>query len=236
MQTLVLALLLLAAPAAWAEGCPAPAWAPGADRADAELRLGFLADTFDREVRHIHIWSWSWGSTYAAATAAQLTAIPFVADGTRTDLAVGAVSAGIGSLSLFLLPLRITRPLTRVRARWAEPDRCALLADAELALFETAAIQKLSSGWIPHAGNVVVNAGLALVLGWGYGRWTSALISAAVGLVVGEANVLTQPHGLAQAMARYRRLELGGDPPKLSWEIAPMVGVGMAGVQLELQL
>jgi len=36
---------------------------------------------------------------------------------TRVDLAVGSVSAAIGSASLYLLPLRLTRPMTHLRAR-----------------------------------------------------------------------------------------------------------------------
>ncbi|MCL2450137.1 MAG: hypothetical protein FWD17_14415, partial [Polyangiaceae bacterium] len=64
--------------------------------------------------------------------------------------------------------------------------------------------QRLGGGWVPHAGNVLFNVGLALVLGWGFRRWKSAAISAGIGVVVGEANILTQPHRLPGVVERYR--------------------------------
>ena len=171
---------------------------------DAETRLAFLAHAFDREIADVDLWSWTWGSVYVAAGAAQGVAITLVRDhGTRIDLSVGAISAGVGALSLYGLPLRVTLPLRNARREWGDGDRCRVLADAEAALVSVATTQRLSGGWLPHVGNLAFNAALGLILGWGFGRWTSAALSAGIGTAVGEANVLTQPHRMPRILDRY---------------------------------
>jgi hypothetical protein len=202
--------------------CPAPDGAPALEAIDAEARLHFLADAFDREIRDVDLWSWSWGSIYVAAAGGQAVASGFVhGGGARIDLRVGAVSAGIGALTLYGLPLQITLPLRAARRAWGDPDACHALALAESTLSSAAAAQRLSTGWVAHAGNVAFNAGIALVLGWGFGRWPSAALSAGIGTVVGEANILTQPHRLPGVLDRYRegRLDAERDPTPPSFDV-----------------
>jgi hypothetical protein len=174
------------------------------------VRLRFLADAFHREIRDVDLWSWSWGTTYVAASGAQGTAAALVRDGdARVDLTVGALSAAFGALTLYGLPLRVTLPLRDRLRGWTGPDRCRLLVEAEATLGDVADRQRLASSWIPHVGNVLFNIGIGLILGWGYGHWKAAALSAGIGIAVGEANVLTQPHRLPDVLERYRegRLE-----------------------------
>jgi hypothetical protein len=212
-----LALATLSGLTGWAgdaraTSCPAPEGAPALAAVSAEARLRFLSDAFDREIRDIDLWSWSWGTTYVAAGGAQAIATAFVSDhGARIDLSVGAVSAAIGALSLYGLPLEITLPLRASRRTFGDPDLCRVLSGAEGTLVEATAAQRLSSGWVPHAGNVAFNAALALVLGFGFKRWESAALSAGIGTVVGEANVLTEPHHLSGVLERYRAGRLDGE-------------------------
>ena len=199
---------------------------------DSEVRLKFLAEQLDREVSQVEAWSSGWGSLYAATALTQAGLLPAISDrGIRIDLTVGALSAALGSTALLGLPLRVTLPLKRARAHWNDTDRCRLLAEAEDALQRSAGAQRLSSSWIPHAGNVAFNVGLALILGLGYGRWKSAAISAGVGTLVGEANVLTQPHGLSDVLERYQKGELRSSSG-ISWSAAPWAGVDTAGIAL----
>lgn len=198
-----------------------------------EARLAFLSRAFDREIRDVDIWSWTWGSLYAGATVAQAALIPVESDhGVKTGLAVGAVSAGAGSLFLYVLPLQITLPLRGARARWNEGEMCQRLARAEHALATGAKAQALSSGPVPHIGNVLVNVGIALILGLGYGQWKSAAISAGVGTAIGEANAFTQPHRLPGVLERYRRGEIegggggGGEKEEVSWWVGGSGGGG----------
>jgi hypothetical protein len=200
---------------------------------DPEVRLRFLAGTFDREIRDVDIWSWTWGSVYAAAAVTQAAIVPAVQDrGVRTDLTVGAISAGVGSVSLYGLPLQITLPLRSVRAQWEESDRCGLLSRAEEALATGVRHEALSNGVLPHIGNVLANAAIALILGLGYGRWKSAAISAGIGVAVGEANAFTQPHRLARALLTYRSGQLGVERAAAAWTITPMTVDGAWGAAL----
>jgi hypothetical protein len=199
--------------AAGGAACPAPEAAP-LGSIDAETRLRFLARVFEREVRDLDIWSWSWGTTYVAAAAAQGSIAAVTRDhGLRIDLTVGAVSAGVGALTLYGLPLQVTLPLRaaprpanamRAPPNVPDPELCRALAEAETTLFGAASRERLSSGWLAHAGNVLFNAGLVVVLGVGFRRWASAALSAGIGTAVGEANVLTQPHHLPDVSDRYR--------------------------------
>lgn len=219
-----------------AASCPAPADAPGLADVDAEARLAFLARSFDREVRDLDLWSWTWGSIYVGAAVAQGVAISLVSDaGLHKDLAVGAVSAAIGSVSLFGLPLTITLPLRTARRHWRDAPPCRLLAQAEDTLIHAEKQQRLSAGWVPHVGNVAFNAGLVAVLGWGFGRWKSAAISASIGTAVGEVNVFTQPHHLADVLEHYRAGKLDdGARSSIGWSIAPLFARDAGGLMLRV--
>src|SRR6185437_4162631 len=89
--------------------CPGPEWAPAVATVDPEVRLEYLTRAFDREVRDIDTWSWAWGGIYTAAALGQGIALAITTNhATKIDLAVGAISAGFGALSLTLLPLKLT--------------------------------------------------------------------------------------------------------------------------------
>jgi hypothetical protein len=207
-----------------AAACPAPADAPALATVDPEVRLQYLARAFDREIHDVDLWSWTWGSIYVAAGGGQLAASLLVRDrGTHIDLRVGAISAGIGALALYGLPLQVTLPLRDARHDWGEADRCRVLLEAEATLATVASRQRVGSGWAPHIGNVLFNVGLALVLGWGYRRWTSAAWSAGIGAVIGETNILTEPHRLPGVLDRYRSGHLDDPTDALdtpSWQMA----------------
>jgi len=205
--------LVLCAGLARADTCPAGRGGPALAEIDSQTRLLFLLRALDEDAEHLHTWSLVWGSSYAAATAAQLVALPLVRGPVRIDLTAGAIAAAVGTASLYLLPLRITSQASRAHRDALDPDPCRALARVEARFFETADIDRLSAGWVAHAGNVAINAALALILGIGYGRWLSAAISAVVGLSVGEANLLTQPHDLISAEKAYLRLGSTAAPP-----------------------
>jgi hypothetical protein len=221
----------LAARDAHADSCPAPEEAPAVASVASEERLDYLARAFDREVHDIDAWSWTWGSVYSSGTIALGVALSETRDrGIRTDLTVGVISAAVGAVSLYGLPLKLTLPLRASRRSWDDPDRCAVLARAERTLVSVERDQRLANGILAHVGNLVANAGIALVLGLGYGRWTSAAISAGVGVGVGETNAFTQPHHLREVLARYRSGQLGAVHAGVAWSVAGVFTREMTGV------
>ncbi len=224
----VTAALLLEAPAARAADCPAFAGSEAAalDQLDAERRLNYLAVAFDQEVQGLHTWSFAWGSLYAVVGAAQLGVLGWTKDpGTKIDLSIGTASAGFGAVTLFLLPMRLMQPMANARAQWNNPDRCALLAEAERAMVQVARDEAFGKSWLAQSGNVLVNLGLVLISGLGFHRWKEGLISGGIGLVVGETNLWTQPAHMGAKMRAYREGKLTPPAPP-SWFLgaAPLTG------------
>jgi hypothetical protein len=153
-----------------------------------------LADAVDDEIKGLRIWSLSWGSIYGATAVGSAVAAANVhGSGTQIDLTIGAIGAGIGALSFFVLPLRLIHPLTKLRDNWNDPNRCRIL-------HKVAEEEVLGKSWLGHVGNVAVNAAILLTLGLGFHRWQTGFISAGVGLAVGELTLWSQPTGLPRAL------------------------------------
>lgn len=227
-------LVGLAPTHAHAAVCPAPEDAPAVASIDPEVRLEYLTRAFDREVRDIDTWSWTWGGIYTAATIAQGTALVLTTNhATKIDLAVGTIAAGFGALSLTLLPLKLTLPMRSASGAAKHPppgeDPCLALAGAEQTLESVAKDQALATGIVAHLGNVAVNLGIALILGFGYGHWVSAAVSAGIGVAVGETNAFTQPHHLAEVLEGYRAGRLDPTAKASSWSVVPVVSRSMSG-------
>jgi hypothetical protein len=218
-----------------ADVCPVPQGAEAIAAVDREERLAYLARAFDREVSDIDQWSWTWGGVYAAGAVAQAAALPFTSDhGKRIDLYVGVASTSFGALTLTALPLQLTVPLRLARGHFAEADRCAALARAERTLFKVEKDQRLATSWVGHVGNILVNVGIGLILGLGYDRWSSAALSAGVGIAVGEANAFTQPHHLRDVIERYRSGRFDLMAPRMTWAVVPIAGPQMSGAAVRV--
>jgi hypothetical protein len=186
-------------------------------------------------VSDIDEWSWAWGSVYAAGVIAQGAALPFTSDhGKRIDLYVGVASTGFGALSLTLLPLQLTVPLRSARGHLQDPDRCAALARAEATLFKVDKDQRLATSWVGHAGNILVNVGIGLILGLGYDRWSSGALSMGVGIAVGEGNAFTQPHHLKDVIERYRSGRFDLMAPRMTWAVVPLASPEMHGAAVRV--
>ena len=107
----------------------------------------------------------------------------------------------VGSLSLFLLPLRFTLPLGRSRT-------CETIE-------KVASEQAIGKSWLGHLGTVVVNAAILMVEGLAFNHWKAGFIGAGIGLAVGELNLWTQPTHL-QSILDHRQV------PRI--RVVPMAG------------
>jgi hypothetical protein len=172
--------------------------------AQVEARAGFLRDRLSAARPSARTWSLAWGITDGALAAGQLAALPFAGDrSTRALLGAGAAASALGVLQIVFMPIAPAGPPP------PSGDACADLSSLEDALQRSARNQRLGSGVLAQTGNLLVNAGFgiaaALAGGWRAGAWT-----AGIGWALGEAQLLTQPTGLVDDLARYRgpRLEL----------------------------
>lgn len=189
--------------------------AQGLDGVDS-ARLSLIKSLETDEAVRANIWRWSWGGAYIAGTLAQGIAIPFLKnEADRIDFIVGAISSGFGAIFELLLPLDVIVHAPKVSQL---PDTAEGLAEAERLLENDAKDEDFCVSWIMHAGNVLFNVATGLVLGLGWQHWESAAWNVGIGIVIGEAMVLTTPHNL-RALAR---------PPPIS--VTPLVGPHLTGV------
>jgi hypothetical protein len=150
-----------------------------------EEQFAAIQDRLTDAAHSLSVWRWGWGIGAVGGSAVQLGLVPLADEDQKIDLLVGAGST-LGLLVPVLFP-------PEINARAAAGDCPTRLADAELRLRAAAeSTQGARSPWV-HAGNVAFNVGVTLLLGLGWGHWTSGVVSGAIGIAVGETEILTTP-------------------------------------------
>lgn len=207
-----------------------------------EARLSFIRAELAADASAATAWEWGWGGSFAGLTVAQLVLVPILhTRDTRIDLYNGAASTFIGLLPLVLLPLRSMGDHRRLEEeitnRTEDVSTCTLLASAERYLLRDAEGEAFGTSALAHIVNVALGVGAAVVLGFGYDHWTSAILRGTVGVAVGEALILTQPRGAVRALDRYRLGEVGAAAvARIDWSVAPMLGANFAGASFSMTL
>jgi hypothetical protein len=146
--------------------------------------------------------------------------------GERADQIVSAVKSGIGLGQNLWMPPPARDGADALRGMPADSAAaCAeRLARAEDVLRRNAEESREQRfGWIPHAGNLALNAAGALIVTQGFDE-KSGWASAALGLVVGEITIWTYPWQAPGALAEYeRRFPASGvpQPPAASLHLEP---------------
>ena len=184
-----------------------------------EARTAFLRDQLAEAYGPARRWSITWGVIDGALVVGQLAAIPFNQDrATRALLAAGAASGALAFVQLLFFPVAVSPPPPRPGA-----DPCAVVGELERLLELGARNQALGSGPIAHASNALINAGLGIGAGFAGRSVATGVLTFAIGLGIGEAQILTQPTDLVHARDRYRAADLA------PFALAPTVGLGPAG-------
>ena len=232
-------VILLSAGPTFAGECPVAVVGgePALQQRGAEARLHFIQERLRADAHNAHIWGYAWGAIYAALATGQLVAAPLVSHATGLDLYVGGGAALIGLIPLVVTPLKVMGDERRIDELAAEPpdtDFCVALARAEELLNRDAANEAQGQSMLFHAGNVVFNAGIFLVIGAGFGHWISATTSLFTGITTGEVMILTQPVGAVGALHQYRRGDLGSPSAGVHMEIAPLIAKNASGMVLIL--
>ena len=210
---------------------------PALQRLNADVRLRFIRERLRVDARHARIWSYSWGTIYSAVATGQFVAAPLVSHASGLDLYVGGGAALIGVIPVVFTPLKVMgdeERLDELEAENPQADPCATLAQAEKLLTRDAANEARGQSLLFHGGNVVLNVGLFLVLGAGFGHWTSATISLLTGLATGEVMIFTQPVGAVEALRDYRRGDFGTPSARVRMGIAPLLAKDRSGLVLSV--
>jgi hypothetical protein len=202
--------------------------------ATARERAHAIQAALQTEAHRARVWTWGWGIGYGALTAGQGVPAFVVHDhGLRADLAVGAVTSGIGLASVVLMPPEVLADAqllsARLQADGEGGNACDELALAERLLASAADDQRFGSGPVMHLLNAGLNVAAGLVLGLGFGRWSSGAVTAASGLLVGEVQILTLPTALIDSP-----LGAAASPPAEHAMLVPWAGSGRAGLTFAL--
>ncbi len=229
MNRILIALLCCCSTVVWAAPCAFPKEATGdglAALSDAQ-RLAFLSSHLSKEGERARTWTLAWGGAFGVLTIGQIAAAPLFAAEDKPDMYWGALSSAVGVAFTVLVPLNVLTEgsvfMQKARAATAD-DTCALIAEGERMLEIGAAQEALSQRWFAHVGNVLLNVGFGLILGLGYGHWSSGLLNMGVGIAVGEATIFTAPTELISGWKRYRKGDLSTG---ISIQVVPTAGPGL---------
>jgi hypothetical protein len=214
-----------------------PLAAQGADRgsqpvtADEEidLRLGFIEERLNAGKRHARYWQNGWTGFYSASALAQ-TVFWLDADNNddRINYVVGAIKSTGGLIDILLRPMPGRSGAEEIRGMQAPSiDK---LGRAEELLQATALRAQAKSTWKPHLKVMGVNLlGGAVILAFGDGG--DALISTAMGIAVGEANIWTQPTQPSTDLRDYQGRFVGLQTKNARhWQLLPFPGGAMVRV------
>jgi hypothetical protein len=226
--------MLLTSHSVAAEECAEPAEASASlRRVDSQTRFQFLHARMTQQSRSAKLWNATWGAINFALLAGNLVAVPFVDVSSRPDFIVGAAFSTVGVV-VSAFPLAVITDIDRLNRTTqvlGDEEPCRRLARAEALFHSDAENEAAGVGAIAHLANAVINVATGLVLWLGYQRLESALISTGVGLVIGEAMILTQPRRLVDDWEDYRsgRLLRGTPQPtgvSVSVGVQPLVTHG----------
>jgi hypothetical protein len=202
---------------------------------DGRARLDWIDAHLSSTARRARIWTWGWATGIVVSTGANLVPIAYVPKSDRIDWYTGAATTIIGLVPLVIAPLdviddaRVVRAGQEAATARGDDDVCHRLADAEALMIKSAKNQQDGQRWWLHAGNVVLNVGVGLFLGFGYHHWGAGAFNAVFGSAIGEAIILTQPTDTIADLKQYRAADLDSPGSHLGREPAHALAVGYGG-------
>ena len=221
MLTTLICCLLLHFPSV-AHGADPGAPSPSIDK-ELELRLDYIEERLDAGKRHAQYWQNGWTGFYSVSAVAQ-TVLWLDADNNddRINYVVGAIKTTGGLVDMLLRPLPGRYGADQIRA--LEAPSAKRLDQAEELLQATARRAQEKTTWKPHLKVLGVNLlGGAAILA--FGDEGDALISTALGIAVGEANIWTQPTQPIADLQDYQNRFPAMRPQNAhSWQLLPFPG------------
>lgn len=169
-------------------------------------------------------WWYGWLGGYSVATVAQGAVGVATHDrALRATMLVGAGGSALGALSVIAFPFPPTYAANELRASEGRPvpERHALALES---LRACADAETLGRSWLPHALGVAVAAAQGLVLWIGFDQPLDGAGSAAVSLLVSEAQIFSQPMRAVDDYANYQRQFLRPRPTAVQWRLTPSPG------------
>ena len=162
-----------------------------------KLRLQKINEILKNGKPNADQWWYGWFYGYTAATVTQLT-VYFLSDDLRTrqDMALGASTTALGSISQLFTPNYHRKALIELNRmnESSSQERFIKLARAEFLLKETAKNEKFGKSWKVHALTGLVNVGSGMVTWLAFKRsFTDGVVNFAINSVITEVQIWTQP-------------------------------------------
>ncbi|MBW8189402.1 hypothetical protein K0504_00015 [Neiella marina] len=201
---------------------------------DAELdqRLAYLNKSFDEIESPSDYWHYGWSGFYAVSAVAQAAKAADESDSDdSTKLWVGAIKSTGGLAMMLMKPLPIVHGLDEYQSMPAttRAQKIEQLKKAEQLLRHSAWRANERYTWKPHAITIGANLiGAAAIAA--FGDSSDALSSSALGIVIGEAAIWTQPSAAEQQWENYKTT-YGDSQTALQWQLRPTYN----GVEFELR-
>jgi hypothetical protein len=189
--------------------------------ATATRRTQFIQERLDQGTASARWWWYGWLGGYSAAAIAQgAVGLATQDEALRATMLVGAAGSALGTLSVIAFPFPPTHAASELRATNGTPaqQRHALALGS---LKSCADAENMGRSWLPHALGVAVAAAQGLVLWIGFDQPVDGAESAAVSLVVSEAQIFTQPMRAVDDLASYERQFSRSHRSALKWRLAP---------------
>lgn len=240
---------LVAAALAFAASCPASAFAddepaerptgpraagplaapPSAAAARVDERLAFLEERIEIQRLHAQVWWETFITFYGIGVIVQSARAAEASEdrAEQADLVVSVVKAVGGVARYAFDPMKGIQGFDPVEGESSQ----ARLARGERILRQNAEATTPFGPWYAHLINVAINGTGAVIVGAGFGDWRQGLISAGIGVAVGEISLFTQPweadDDLEEYENRFGKTGSARRAPDVKWSIRPS-GAGAA--------
>lgn len=205
---LVVAVSLSLSSTARADAPPSPGPPGPRDDAEVRARLAFVQPHLRDAAPVAQRWYWSWVGIFTAGAVVSFGSLLVLKDeGLRGDAVVGGTLSTLGAVTTLALPMVASSAPSVLDAMPESTDaqRAAKLRRAEELTHEAAEQERFLTSGLAHAGGVVATLGAAAVQRVGYDRgWGAIILGRAIGLVVGEAKILTTPTAAIHDEGAYR--------------------------------
>jgi hypothetical protein len=192
-----------------------------------ELRMDFIESSLEENRQHASYWQNGWATFYTVSAVAQ-TVLWIDADDSDDSInySIGALKSVGGLADMLIRPLpgrHGALPVLDLPQNSLEQKREKLVF-SEALLRDSAQRAAARYSWQPHAKVVGVNA-IAGALIAAFGDGGDALVSSAIGIAIGEANIWTQPTRPEDDWRDYQqKFPTSGQLKGPVWQLVPIAG------------
>ena len=190
--------------------CEIPvAAAPALAAQTPDARLRFISQTLRETARSEQRYAVGWSLVYTGLAGGTWLFVPLSGDPRQyVESAFNTGTSLLAALLVVIPPIGVIRDQQRMERLLLQQGtgdvRCTVLAESERLLLHAADSQERARNALAHIGNVAVNLGLGLVLGYGLDRPQGAAVNTSIGIVLGELMIATRPRQAARHLESYR--------------------------------